>query len=553
MRISANRRAATRTLGGEDPLRRELYFFTLYRLLEASLLVFVVFSPLAEGLVEPRGQFPIKVISPLYLLAAIALLVSSRERARALQTQISAGIALDLVVALFAMQALPGAENVIALMLLVNVGAAALLLPWPLAVATAVAAAAVIIGEFFLTRWMFQSDGRDLAEPLMFAVAHAGAAALCHLLGRQLRESEALAEQRGAAMASLSEMNDLIIRRMRTGVMVVDGGNRIVMYNEAAWFLLGNPNPAMNDLGELAPELSHRLYRWRAEGKTDPLPLALAKDVPEVIPRFARLMVTEELFLLFLDDVTLVSQRAEELTLATLGRLSASIAHEVRNPLAAISYSAQLLDESPDMTDTDHRLVEIIRSHCERMNGIIENILNLARRERSRPEPLDLAQWVFEVVEDFKSGHYLDKDEVKAVAAGRHVYALVDPQHLHQVVVNLILNALTYGRMPGEPARVTLVARQSSEAAPPLIEVIDRGPGIPQKVAGSIFEPFYTTSEHGTGLGLYLARQLCEANQATLDYVPVAGGGSCFRISLVRPRGVALPSMPKAELEPGSA
>ena len=124
----------------------------------------------------------------------------------------------------------------------------------------------------------------------------------------------------------------------------------------------------------------------------------------------------------------------------------------------------------------------------------------------------------------------------RAVAQNRHLHAIVDPQQLHQVVTNLVQNARNYGRMPGEPARITLTARQLSESSPALVEVIDRGPGIPQKVADSIFEPFFTTHEHGTGLGLYLARQLCEANQATLEYVPVAGGGSCFRISLARAR-----------------
>ena len=97
------------------------------------------------------------------------------------------------------------------------------------------------------------------------------------------------------------------------------------------------------------------------------------------------------------------------------------------------------------------------------------------------------------------------------------------------------------------------MARQPTEAGAPLLEVIDRGPGIPPKVAHSIFDPFYTTSEHGTGLGLYLARQLCESNQAALEYVPVAGGGSCFRITLARPRGVSLPNAPRAAEAPGSA
>ncbi|MBZ0221736.1 MAG: ATP-binding protein, partial [Dokdonella sp.] len=105
-------------------------------------------------------------------------------------------------------------------------------------------------------------------------------------------------------------------------------------------------------------------------------------------------------------------------------------------------------------------------------------------------------------------------------------------QHLQQVVWNLVQNALRYGRQPNQAARVAVVARMPVEKGPPLLEVIDRGPGIPPKVAAQIFEPFYTTHEYGTGLGLYLAKQMSEASQATLEYVPIAGGGACFRITL---------------------
>jgi two-component system sensor histidine kinase PilS (NtrC family) len=100
------------------------------------------------------------------------------------------------------------------------------------------------------------------------------------------------------------------------------------------------------------------------------------------------------------------------------------------------------------------------------------------------------------------------------------------------VLTVLVQNALTYGRDPGQAAQVTVAVRTDGPHGPPLVEIIDRGPGIPPKVAEQVFAPFFTTSEHGTGLGLYIARQLCEANQSTLAFEPVPGGGSCFRITL---------------------
>jgi two-component system sensor histidine kinase PilS (NtrC family) len=517
-------------------LRRELYFFTLYRSLEAALIVFLAFSPFAAPFAELRHPALAKVTAISYLLVALLLLVVGRNPRHGFATQVIAGLTLDIAAAVLAIHSIEGVENGISLLLIVNIGAGALLLQLRYGLGFAALTLMLTVGEYLLAQAESPATTRNLPEVLMFGATYLAAAGLCHILGRQMRESHALAMQRGVEVASLSQLNELIIRRMRTGVLVVDAGGNIQLINEAAWHLAGQPSPSQNVLSQVSEELARRLQQWRADNASDSRPMELSPELPAVIPRFARLTVSDELFLIFLDDTSLVSRRAEELTLSTLGRLSASIAHEIRNPLAAISYSAQLLEESPDLPETDRRLVEIIVSHCNRMNGIIENVLNLSRRERSRPESVDLSQWVYQFAEEFKSTRYLDQDEVKAVAQTRHLFAMVDPQQLHQVVTNLVQNALNYGRLPGEPARITVTARQLNESSAPLVEVIDRGPGIPMKVADSIFEPFFTTHEHGTGLGLYLARQLCEANQATLEYVPVAGGGSCFRITLVRAR-----------------
>ena len=217
-----------------------------------------------------------------------------------------------------------------------------------------------------------------------------------------MRATEALAEQRSIDLANLSQVNELIIRRMKTGVLLVDDANRMHQINESAWMLLGNPGADQRDLGQLAPELSRRLYHWLTSGKLDETATQLADGVPEVVPRFTRLAPNDDSHvLIFLDDTSLVSRRAEELTLASLGRLSASIAHEIRNPLAAIRYSAQLLAESTSMDSADQRMVEIINNHCIRLNEIIENILQLSRRERSRPETLDLDAWAHDFVEEY--------------------------------------------------------------------------------------------------------------------------------------------------------
>jgi len=523
---------------GEAGLRRELYFLSMFRVLEAGLLAFVVFSPLAMSLVTVRNAPWAYTASILYMIGGSALFLLARNPRWPLRQLVAAGIALDLAAFAVLLHNLIGFSNGIALLLLFNVGASALLLSLRWSLTIAAVAAVLQFGDYVYTQLALQ-ENRPLPEAVMFGVSYLATAMLTNLLGRQLREVEVLAEQRGAEVDNLARVNEMIIRRMRTGLLAVDAENTIRLFNESAWYLLGNPSPERRTLADVAPELSRRLWHWRQQQRADSTPLALAPDTPAVIPRFTALGGVDELTLIFLDDTSLLSRRAEELTLTTLGRLAASIAHEIRNPLAAISHAGQLLRESVIEPEADHRLVEIINSQCQRMDGIVQNVLGLARRERSRPESLELVAWSQHFITEFHQTPRDQRDELRVSAPHGPLRAMMDPQHLQQVVTVLLQNALTYGRMPGEPARVTLVVHNGGAEGEPLLDVVDRGPGIPPTVAEQLFEPFFTTSEHGTGLGLYIARQLCEANQASLNFVPLPGGGSCFRVALARTEPLA--------------
>ena len=520
-----------------DITRRELYFFNLYRCLEAVIYIGLVATPFAVEWVTVSRPMLGQIAAAIYLVIAIGLLIGTERLRMRLVGTISASLLVDIVAASLVLVSLSG-HNLVPMMLLVNVGIAALLLPHRAYLFAAIAAFGVTVPYAY--NQLTGGAERSGVETAAVVVAYFIVGALLRYLGGHMRATEDLAAQRGVDLLNLEQINDLIIQRMKTGVLLVDQANHILRINESAWHLIGNPSPNQRELGTVASELSRRLYHWRHSGKTDQTAIALAPDVPEVIPRFTRLAPNDDTnVLIFLDDTSLLSRRAEELTLSSLGRLSASIAHEIRNPLAAIRYSAQLLAESPDLNSEDKRLVDIINNHCTRANDVVENILQLSRRERSRPETIDLNAWVLAFVEDYKQSNDLGGDHLRAVTQNRQIEAMVDQQHLQQVVWNLVQNAIRYGRQPGQPARVSVVARLMGEKGPPLLEVIDRGPGIPPKVAAQIFEPFYTTHEYGTGLGLYLAKQMSEASQATLEYVPVAGGGACFRITLT-PAGVLL-------------
>jgi two-component system sensor histidine kinase PilS (NtrC family) len=515
-------------------VRHELYFLNYFRLAQAVVYVALAFTPAGMQWIRLTHPDFAQSVVLVYLMAALAILLLTRRLAVIAPVTVSLTLVVDIGVAVMAVIAMHDARIGIAMMLAVNLCAGALVLPLRLSLFFASLATLGMLGHTTLEAKAADAsiDSHELLEAALFGLAYFASTTLCHVLGRQLRATEALAEQRSTDLANLAQVNELIIRRMKTGVLLVDDANHIHQMNESAWMLLGNPPADQRDLGQLAPELSRRLYHWMTSGKLDETATQLADGVPEVVPRFTRLAPNDDSHvLIFLDDTSLVSRRAEELTLSSLGRLSASIAHEIRNPLAAIRYSAQLLAESRDMPPADQRMVEIINNHCVRLNEIIENILQLSRRERSRPETLDLGHWANAFVEEYRQGNDLGDDSLRVINSSAPVTAVADPQQLQQVVWNLVQNALRYGRMPGEPARVMVVTRPGEHGVP-ILEVIDRGPGIAPKVAAQIFEPFYTTHEYGTGLGLYLARQMTEANQASLEYVRVAGGGSCFRITL---------------------
>lgn len=517
--------------------RRELYFFALYRVLIATLLAALVFSPLTPFAGEAHRPLLAKAVAVGYLLVSLALLLWGRNE-RWLQSIVFGSVLIDIVAATLLSHALPGASAGISMSLLFNIAAAALLLPLARAMMLALLASIASVAEYIWQAFEGSDNLRTLAELAMFVTSYLALAFISYQIGSRTRRTQQLADRRSAEVANLFEVNELIIRRMRTGVLVVDAAGQITLANEAASALLGDSEDDSGaepqSLANASPELSRRLQRWRSGWQEEEQPLQLIPDQPEVLPRFARLLADSDLTLVFLDDTSVVSKRAESLTLSTLGRFSASLAHEIRNPLAAINYATQLLEESDHIGDADRRLLQIIHQQCQRTNGIVESVLAMARRERANPENLDLAAFVRRFVLEYKQTLSQDTDSLEVIIREPSIPALMDSRHLHQVLTALVHNALKYGRVAEEPARVRI--RVASGERNAVIDVMDRGPGIPDAIAAQLFRPFYTTSEHGTGLGLYIARELCRANQAQLDYVSVPGGGACFRLTLSTPK-----------------
>jgi two-component system sensor histidine kinase PilS (NtrC family) len=237
----------------------------------------------------------------------------------------------------------------------------------------------------------------------------------------------------------------------------------------------------------------------------------------------------------FLEDTSLIADRVQQTKLAALGRLSASIAHEIRNPIGAMSHAGQLLAESPNTGAEEKRLTDIIRVNANRVSKIVESVLALSRREQTRPERLPIREWVQDFVHEFVQTLELYEDAVSVTGGEAHLEAEMDRTHLHQIVWNLCDNAVKYASETAGAIAVELSCGRLESSGRPYLEVADRGPGIEPDKVEQIFEPFYTGHVGGTGLGLYICRELCERNGATLRYLRRAGGGSQFRIVFADP------------------
>src|SRR5690606_8301216 len=278
----------------EDALRRELYLFALYRTLEASLLALVVFSPFGGLIGELRDPFLAMAVAIAYLPMSLALLLATRRDHSALAWPACLGVGADIAFAALITHAIPGAAPGVAMMLLFNVGAAALLVPLPLAMSVAAAAASAVVGEYLWNTLDGSPAERPFAEVLMFSVSFFAMATVSNLLGRQMRESHAVASLRAAEVANLNEVNGLIIRRMRTGVLLVDRSDFVRLANEAALMLLGDIDLVVDgkprNVRDFAPELATRLAAWRKDDITSDIPILIdsdghADDQIEVLPR----------------------------------------------------------------------------------------------------------------------------------------------------------------------------------------------------------------------------------------------------------------------------
>jgi two-component system sensor histidine kinase PilS (NtrC family) len=523
---------------------RILRLLNFYRVLAALLLLGLhVFSDLPQivGAEHPA----------LFVAAALALLVfgalntfAVAHRWPGLLRQLTLQLAIDISMVVTMMHASGGIRSGLGSLLVISVGASSLLLPRRAGALAAAVAALAILGEQSLSQLQGVTTGADyipagVLGAILFAIALAA-----YPISRRIRETEALAEQRGVDLANLAELNDYIIQNLRESIVVVDGTDRIRLINESAARHLGVYRDSTGTpLAVVSPKLSELVGAWRerhaGNGAFVPASGAFTgADGSSVInPHFAPMGTTQQgALLIFLEDASLLAEKVQQSKLAALGRLSASIAHEIRNPVGAMSHAGQLLAESSTLSEPERRLTEIIHNNADRVSTIIDNVQQLSRRDSTRPERLRLEDWTREFVGNFCLCAQIPRERFTIECETAGIEVLMDPSHLEQIMSNLCENALKYGCPNAESDRIELRIGRMPRGDRPFLEVADSGEGIDDDALDQIFEPFFTGKGGGSGLGLFISRELAECNRARLFYHRGEFGGSVFRIVFSDPQ-----------------
>ncbi len=509
------------------------------RLLVAAILLAIGLLELTPSILGFRYPELYQVSTLIYLLISAGLAIIIFRMPDKAEAAAIGQLAVDIVAITIIVHASGGVRSGIEGLLAIFVATAGISLPRRFAYLGASAAAIAILGEQTLSYTQGITDIGDFVQVGLLGTIMLIIAFGTQPLLRRIEESEALALQRGIDLANLAQLNDYIIQNLRESILVVDDKSRIRLLNQSAAELLGTTREGTGDaLETVAPQLYALLNNWRTQESADgQTPRFVASDGATTINTYIAPLGpdTDGPALLFLEDASILEDKVQQSKLAALGRLSAGIAHEIRNPLGALSHAGQLLAESPSIGEEEQRFLDIIQKNSKRVSSIVDNVLKLSRKEAAHPEQISLNRWCKEFVTEFVSTLELNEGELSLHTEDDDVLVRMDPGHLHQVAWNLCENATKYASKTAGGIAVEMHIGRRPNNRRPFLNVVDQGGGIPELLQENLFEPFATGPDGGTGLGLYICRELCEQNKATLRYLPSENGGSIFQVIFADP------------------
>ncbi|MBA3582768.1 MAG: HAMP domain-containing histidine kinase [Gammaproteobacteria bacterium] len=514
-----------------------IQLFALYRLLLGSLLAAGFFWGIA--FVDPSStkQTLFALSCSGFTLLAVIWVLTTRFKYPHYIAQVYAQLTADTILLVLMMHAGGGMNNGIAMLLVVNVVAAGLLLPGMASLVFAAVNTLAVLFEQLYSHLTIGTSTASYTQAGGLSAAFFATAILTMLLSRRVYESEQLASQRSLDIRNLAQLNEHIIQQMQSGVIVVDPTLRIRLINRSARLQLNLHNDVvLQTLASISNELNVRYQLWLNRPAQQPARIRNPGSPFELQPHFMPLGAEGAAgTLIILEDTTPYSRELQHVKLASLGRLTASIAHEIRNPLSAIQHAAQLLEET---NTEDARLSRIIQQQTERINSIIENIMQLSRRDAITPEWITLHSCLDDFKNDFCHQQQLPATTFTLSIDPPELQIGFDPSQLHQILTNLAINSMKYGRNNAGDLFITITAGYDN-LGHYFLEFTDQGSGISPEESDRIFEPFYSCGEKSAGLGLYIVRELCEFNHAHID-CRNSNMGACFRIEFADPAQLGL-------------
>ncbi len=470
-----------------------------------------------------------------YAIFSIALLIVTPLKSSITISSHPVQIVVDILFIVMMMYAAGGVQSGLGLLLIVTIVSASMVSNGRLALFYAAIATIGLLLEqtYRIAKWGMPIS--SYTQSAMLSLSCFATAWLAYSLAKKILLSEALASSRGVDLENLAQVNELITRQIQDGVLVVDESLHIRHHNpQAAQFLSLKHSQEDLPLRESAPAIANILMYW-INGNDEHKNLIIPINNRELNLRIEPIHESNRKHgaVIFIQDWSKIQAEAQQAKLAALGRLTANIAHEIRNPLSAISHANQLLQEEINLPGTSVRMLEIIEDNAQRINQIIKDVLELNRRDRTVQEAISLKQFMIDFHHQFCAIEKIPMTHFTFELCPEHTSIRFDRRHLTQILWNLCKNAWEHGCKEINSLHLICEAQDVNGANPHgfQIRVIDDGSGIAEEDRSKLFEPFYTTKTTGNGLGLYISRELAEANNAQLIFQPLERG-SAFILQL---------------------
>jgi len=490
---------------------RSLRYFNAYRLALSSFFLAAVF--LYRGNYALGTQdFPLFVWTAVAYWLAAALFLGLQDRfQRHASSFLTVTVLADILALTLLAYASGGYRSGLAFMMLVSLAGAALVGEGRMSLFYAAVASIALLLEQTWRVVKLSGEAGEFSQIGFTSTGFFAIALLMRLLAQRVIENEHLARQRGIALTRQIRVNELVIRDMQDGVLVVSPSGHVLQRNPQADKLLSSAPEAGADLALYSPDLAQRFQAGGDDlaGSSH----AFHENGRDILARFVSAGEGDDV-IIYLEDQDRIQRLAEQVKLAALGRLTAGIAHEIRNPLSAIGHAAELLREGAE-TGTEARLTRIIGDNVGRMDAMVREVLELGRSDRRHPEVIALANFLRGFAEEFCSREGVSPSAV-SISVPADATLEFDRAHLNQVLWNLLRNALRYCSRQADSVSLS-APRPTDGNGYSELHLRDDGPGIAPELRNQVFEPFFTTDSKGTGLGLYIARELCNANGASLD------------------------------------